>query len=236
MPRIAKPLRAKVEWWNHQRIYIRCPLCQDIHHHSWNGNYLAKQHRSSDCRHSAGRYWYYEICFPQDNTPEDMAYDIDKQKALFVAAGADPTPYFSRFEDDFPAIDFSGRRKWAEAREMTFGPCGDRIERIRMAVASLVSGRVKEVREYLDNSKEAGLFIHGVDIKVTQFDPHSDSDDDGAPDAENRVELRVSTSFYVIGPTRTWNVLGTAASAADRLCKAAACEPERAIRPLRWSS
>ena len=87
-----KLVQAKVEWWNHSSMYVRCPSCEGIHRHSFRGDYSAKQRRLSHC----ASFCHYEIRFPFSEG--DPGYEIDKQRALFVAGGADPTEYFHERE------------------------------------------------------------------------------------------------------------------------------------------
>jgi hypothetical protein len=87
-----KLVQAKVEWWDRSSMYVRCPNCDEIHRHGFSGDYTARPRRTSSC--AQGNSCNYEIRFPFSEVLGDGSYEIDKQKALFIAAGADPTEYF----------------------------------------------------------------------------------------------------------------------------------------------
>jgi hypothetical protein len=89
-----KLIQAKVQWWNRSSMYVRCPSCEEIHRHGFSGDYTAKHPRLSHC----ANYCDYEIRFPFGEG--DTGYEIDKQRALFVAGGADPTEYFLEHKAD----------------------------------------------------------------------------------------------------------------------------------------
>lgn len=197
MTPINRLLSAKVEWWNDREVYVRCPLCKNHHRHAFDGNYSAEHRRSSHCG-DRETYCSYRLQFPIGKMPNDVAYDIDKQRALFVASGADPAAYFEKFED-LSSMDLSSQRKWSEAKEMTIAPWGDpgdTFRRIDLAVESLVNGRVEEVRNYLEKSPEADLFIHGTDVKTIQF-LNSGPDDGGGDLPDGRCLTPVSDEITV---------------------------------------
>ncbi|OBT60408.1 hypothetical protein VE03_10237 [Pseudogymnoascus sp. 23342-1-I1] len=83
-----KLIQAEVQWWNRSSMYVRCPSCEEIHRHGFSGDYTARHRRLSHC----ANFRDYEIRFPFSEG--DTGYEIDKQRALFVAGGADPTEYF----------------------------------------------------------------------------------------------------------------------------------------------
>jgi hypothetical protein len=92
------PVQAKVEWWNASSFYVRCPECDKIHRHGFAGDddHTARYRRVSHC--GSGNY---EIRFPfSEGLDDGGGYEIDKQRALFVAGGADPDEYFREDEDD----------------------------------------------------------------------------------------------------------------------------------------
>jgi hypothetical protein len=126
----------------------------------------AKHRRLSHC----ANYCDYEIRFPFGEG--DTGYEIDKQRALFVAGGADPTEYF--LEQDgrqLPAFaqDMRSRHKWTEATEMIHYdeklsgiPGGYSIKRLVLVTDAMIRGKVEYVRQYLDDSAESDIFLHGI--------------------------------------------------------------------------
>jgi hypothetical protein len=53
----------------------------------------------------------------------NVGYEIDKQRALFIAGGADPSEFFPGPEDSLEEASFmleiESRHKWSEATETT---------------------------------------------------------------------------------------------------------------------
>ncbi|SPJ73913.1 uncharacterized protein FTOL_03643 [Fusarium torulosum] len=149
--------KANVVWWNSCSMYIRCPHCDKIHRHGFNGNYHAKHRRVSHCESCET----YTICFPSDGL-----YEIDRSRSLYVRAGADPAAYFAQF-DPAPKVDVSDRRKWTEAQEeveldgLSLGLI--RRNRLELTVSDMVMGRLQTVRSYLETSQEKDIFLHGVE-------------------------------------------------------------------------
>jgi hypothetical protein len=164
--------KANVVWWNSSSMYIRCPHCDKIHRHGFNGNYHVKHRRIPHCE---GRE-SYTICFPSDEF-----YEIDKRGGLYVRAGADPAAYFAQF-DPVPKVDVSDRPKWTEAKEdvelgeyhrhklqLLFLGLGlglirevERGNRLEITVSDMIMDRLPTVRSYLKTSHEKDIFLHGV--------------------------------------------------------------------------
>ncbi|KAI1281384.1 DYW family of nucleic acid deaminases-domain-containing protein [Xylaria sp. FL0933] len=150
------PSRAPVEWWDCSYMYVRCPGCQEIHRHGFDGNYEIKEQRVPHCDSSIYHCDDYDIRFPTQ-------YEIDKERALFVAAGSDPTEYFSEKNTTMrPPIKRSGVRKWEEATEKV-NVGGIEMVEIRLAVSNMVQGKVEYVRDYIESSSESDIFLHGID-------------------------------------------------------------------------
>ncbi|RYC79446.1 hypothetical protein BFJ63_vAg17670 [Fusarium oxysporum f. sp. narcissi] len=164
--------KANTVWWNSSSMYIRCPHCDKIHRHGFDGNYHVKHHRAPHCE---GRE-SYTICFPSDGF-----YEIDRSRGLYVRAGADPAAYFAQF-DPAPKVDVSDRLKWTEAKEeveldeyhrhrlqllffgLGVGPIREveRVNRLEITVSDMIMGRLQTVRSYLETSHEKDIFLHGV--------------------------------------------------------------------------
>lgn len=182
-------VQAKVEWWNRSLMYVRCPNCEKIHFHGFSGDYTARHRRISHC---AQDNCNYEIRFPFSEVFGDVGYEIDKQRALFIAGGADPTEYFLEQEgSQLPSFtkDMRSRRKWTEATETVhfdeevFGiPGGYTSKRIDLVMRDMIRGNVEYVRQYLDSSAESDIFLHGVEAWDVHYsdglDPPRDDDDD----------------------------------------------------------
>lgn len=157
---------ARVLWWNSFDVYVRCPFCDNIHHHGFTG-YPRSARSISRVSHCGGhRSGSYKMVFPFDEANKQSWYSIDKKRALFVGAREDPSEYYK--EDD-PRCDeirlharqaLSNKRRWHEATETI--PLVD-VKAHSMALSDLVNGRYDEVQRYLDSSKEADIFLHGIE-------------------------------------------------------------------------
>ncbi|CAG8974974.1 hypothetical protein HYALB_00012097 [Hymenoscyphus albidus] len=112
--------QAKVVWWNSSLMYDLCPHCETIHRHRFDGNYTTKKLRVSRC-HRIDISGRYEIRFPFNEVSKEADYEIDTERALFVASGEDPTDYFLEIESDarLPRMikAIKSRRRWSEAIE-----------------------------------------------------------------------------------------------------------------------
>jgi len=182
---MAAVFHAKVQYWNLSSISVLCPFCNGTHHHHFNQDmYRGNRRRIADC---PGRsFQFYEMLFPFDDSTGEISFYVDKSNERYVAIGAQLDPNDKRL----PATDGGGtgngmlrfeRRKWTEGEEMhildntdegfrrlkeVFG--GDEDEtswclKIQYAVSSLVRGNESWLKEYLDSSAEATLFLNGVD-------------------------------------------------------------------------
>ncbi|EHL00136.1 putative Potassium channel AKT1 [Glarea lozoyensis 74030] len=162
-------VQAKVEWWNHSFMYQRVAHC------------------GSSCD--------YSIHFPIGE--DDIGYEIDKERALFVAGGADPTEYFQVDRSKMLAAfanSLRSRRKWTEATETIFedeeelGVTGGySIKAIRMVASDMVTGNIENVRRYLDVSADSEIFLHGVDAWITKVD--SDDEHDSSLTSKEQNDL-----------------------------------------------
>jgi uncharacterized C2H2 Zn-finger protein len=165
--------KANTVWWDSSSMYIRCPHCDKIHRHGFDGNYHIKHRRVPHCE---GRE-SYTIYFPSDGL-----YEIDRSRGLYVRAGADPAAYFAQF-DPVPKVDVSDRLKWTEAKEefeldeyhrhklqllflgLGLGPIREveRTNRLDITVSDMIMGRHQTVRSYPETSHEKDIFLHGVE-------------------------------------------------------------------------
>ncbi|GFP52323.1 delta-latroinsectotoxin-Lt1a [Trichoderma asperellum] len=197
-------------WWDRSSMYIRCPYCDDIHQHTFIGDYQDEQYREPHCGHRED----YRICFPRNGQ-----YEIDKIRGFLVRAGVDPTEYSARF-DPVETVDVSDKRKWSEAKEevemdehyrdilqqlswrLGLGPIQEfgLVNRLEVAVSDMIGGRVKAVRSYLETSPEKDIFLHGVETSqrrqhdIGEWDAYQDLLKSGrAGDLEPSEEKIVET-------------------------------------------
>ena len=188
-------LEAKVAWWNESQVYVRCPACEDIHCHGFDGRYDVVHRRASHCKYGIIS-WNYKMKFPLYEYLGDLGYEIDKRQALFVTAGEDPTAYFAAQEDHSllrPPTNFDNKRKWTEAVETIhysleeYGISGGYTSnRFSEIIADLVMGKVEQVRRYLNTSTEADILLYGIQAtKIKRYHNNgSEPDDETSPDEE----------------------------------------------------
>ncbi|CAH0052458.1 unnamed protein product [Clonostachys solani] len=192
-----KPIQAAAVWWNIISVYVHCPSCEKIHKHGFAG-YDGSQ-RLSHCSRPVGHV-DYEILYPFNEQEGDVSYEIDKQRALFVAGGADPAEYFVDQTCDQQLSltqDMGSRRKWIEATEtISFDsdqtPGGYTCKLIDCVVSNMIFGHIEPVSQYLESSTESDIFLHGV----SAWDyPGNNHDGDGDDSSSKRlVEKATRTS------------------------------------------
>lgn len=204
--------KANIMWWNSSSMYIRCPHCDRIHRHGFDGKYQIKHRRAPHCESNES----YTICFPSNGL-----YEIDRSRGLYVRAGADPSVYFAQFN---PAqkVDVSDRRKWTEAKEEVelddyhrdrlqrislafgLGPIREveRGNRLQITVADMIMGRLQAVRSYLETSPEKDIFLHGVkacspcqpNIDERNASQNINKDDQDGNHKPTQVEMKKTTT------------------------------------------
>lgn len=203
--------KAKVVWWDATSVYVRCPYCDKIHRHGFQ-NYSAKQRRLSHCQ-PLGRE--YEFSFPFNHETGHVWYEIDKARALLVAAGEDAEDYFSEGEALPGKLDMSDRRKWTEGTEMwDFGSYVAR--RIDFIALDVIRGNFKSVREFLKSSPDARLFIEGVraweEAGIPIFDKSDGESETGQqdgrgktrkPELSSRVHTKGETAVFLAAPEQS---------------------------------
>lgn len=180
---------AEVLWWNKSDVYVRCPFCDEIHHHtftSYPGSERAMS-RVSDC--GGPRRGSYKMVFPFDEVESQAWYSIDKTRALFVKGGELPSDYFRGFEsEDDPKCNeiqlharqaLHTKRRWHEAMETIAVD----LKTHDIALIHLLRGSYIAVQHHLDSSEEADLFLHGIEEYVYEIPP-----DDNYGDEEDLVE------------------------------------------------
>ncbi|KAI0198015.1 DYW family of nucleic acid deaminases-domain-containing protein [Astrocystis sublimbata] len=103
---------AKVLWWNDSKVYVRCPICGEIHAHSFDGNYNRNGLFVPGCQLGRERDNYF-LRFPFNSQTGQADYRIDKEEALFVASGADPARYPENQLEEF-ARQSDKLREWTK--------------------------------------------------------------------------------------------------------------------------
>ncbi|KAK1958637.1 hypothetical protein LY78DRAFT_591730 [Colletotrichum sublineola] len=188
-------LQAQVEWWD--KSYIFNPLRRQSH--------CAIPGRENDrCD--------YTIIFPFDEASGHAGYEINKQGAIFVSGTANPTRYYRTREDNHlgPTVDdFRNRKKWTDATEKAHIseadsglPGGYNIDRIVEVVSALVQGKVGEVRDYLESSKDADILLYGIEAypvpQLDDSDSYSDGGTDGIkPPGDENVQTTGNTALHL---------------------------------------
>jgi hypothetical protein len=82
-----KPIQATVKSCNCSSMYVHCLNCEKIHCHGFTGDHTATHRRQS-------RPLRLQDSVPIQRGTGDVGCEIYKQRALFVAGGADPAEYF----------------------------------------------------------------------------------------------------------------------------------------------
>lgn len=160
-------LNAKVQWWNRSRVYVQCPYCHQIHCHGFDGQYKKRHHRAPHCdvldRTALQSYYFI---FPFDEDSNTVGYEIDKARALFVSGNSDPHAYFRRWDHHEipPALltEVKARPRWTEATRKLYYEGEEYTTEITRMHSEMIFGKIELLRQYLDTSPEADLFLHGI--------------------------------------------------------------------------
>lgn len=165
-----------VVYWTAWQIYVRCPYCEEIHHHG----VALPGRRCSHCFPGG----MYEFILPIDECSKLVGYEIDKKRARFTNVGLqseqdEASSYLG--EEDGSDLTSQFRSKMSiSAGSTNSGPHlslykdateletyvisdGETFEqkRILMAMSECVEGRVNVVSHYLNTSPEKELFLNG---------------------------------------------------------------------------
>lgn len=144
-----------VIWWNDSSFYIRCPYCEELHRHGFVS--YESGLRVPHCAYPRPSYRY--------NFPD--AYEIDKAKARFVNIS---TLEDLEVESDDEAVSLSSLSLHDEVsfddstETITIDIDGEEpfeLRQIKLAISECVRGNVSEVKEYLEESLEKSIFLHG---------------------------------------------------------------------------
>lgn len=191
----SEALEADVVWWNASSMYVLCPYCEEIHRHGFCGTYASAQFRLSHC--DTGYARDYRLKFPINMGTNYVGYEIDKQRALFIAGGADPSKFFPGPQGSLEASfipEVQSRHKWSEATETTHrdeqpSQIPRFKKRIEVVEDDMVHGRVRNVREYLMTSAESNIFLHGS--QTFEIGPLYSSDED---ECGSTIEKNIQTT------------------------------------------
>ncbi|ROW10446.1 hypothetical protein VMCG_01629 [Cytospora schulzeri] len=83
------------------------------------------------------------------------------------------------------------KRKWYEATEtVDIGSPGSPFEEkvLLFIVSDLVSGKLRSVKRYLESSREADLFLFGIDAHYIEYPSSCPTDPDGDADSEDEAQ------------------------------------------------
>lgn len=177
---------ARVQWWDVKTMQVLCPWCSERHYHGFTGKYEG-QLRVAHCgvpRTKTSPTPTYHVQFAI--SPPLLGYEIDKERFRFITGNGlvdqedlVPSDQIERLRRSFrERVD--KRAKWTSATEKLTIFEDFSIEVITRVVSEMVRGNVKYVRNYLETSSEAHIFLHGVESWVGLPCDLSVSDDDEA--------------------------------------------------------
>lgn len=165
-----------VLYWDMNNVYVECPYCEEKHRHGFS----LSGKRMSNCYPGGG----YEFVYPVDLEQELVGYEIDKTRAYFVNVGltSDRTGHrldpLNAIEDELAdmfgsTLNLMPTNAKPEASleedssEMTVIdlPNGDKFElkAITIAISKCLFGNTPFIKQYINMSIEAQLFLHGRD-------------------------------------------------------------------------
>lgn len=162
--------------WNAWNAYVKCPYCEEIHRHG----VALPGRRASHC-YPGGQY---EFMFPIDESSELVGYEIDKRTAHFVNVGVQTGPgednldslekdEYELAEPFHSKVSISATERESEpvlnlrkdSREVISVtlPDDNTVEqkRILSAISECIFGNLHAISQYLSNSAETKLFLHG---------------------------------------------------------------------------
>lgn len=192
-------LTARVQWWDGHNVCVLCPWCDERHHHGFNGEYT-EHLRLAHCnpmRNGEVRTLEYRLQFPTH--PPRVGYEIDKQKFRFVAGETLTSEERVLPDDELERLRYrfesqvERKPKWKTETHTMFQD----ISIIDTVVSEMVGGNVQYVRNYLQTSSEAEIFLHGVESWIWLPNEACD-DEDGEPcTAQPAVETRGTTALHM---------------------------------------
>lgn len=184
---------AHVELWDGSRVNVRCTSCGEIHSHGFTGYEPDRQRRLSHCA-DPRFFCHYRIYYPFGEADGEAFanYEINKEKGIFVTAGVNLSKHVPDERDDGLIDDCEReaniRRKWTEATATTVIFEDVVMKAVDYILARMVQGDFDCVRQYLDESAEADLFLNGVEADSVRFKPtHPEDYDDDEKDKDGFI-------------------------------------------------
>lgn len=168
-----------VIWWTDTDFYIKCPYCEELHRHG-----LVSYESALRVPHCGMPRPSYRFEFPN-------AYEIDKNKARFIIIntledleseaengsedGSEDETFLS---GGISSMNISETSNGSHQIDVTFADSTEQItfqldgeepfneRRILFAISDCVSGEVSGVRNYLEQTEEKSIFLHGKDHRA----------------------------------------------------------------------
>ncbi|CRL30029.1 Ankyrin repeat-containing domain [Penicillium camemberti] len=165
-----------VIWWTDTDFYIKCPYCEELHRHGF-----VSYESALRVPHCGMPRPSYRFEFPN-------AYEIDKNKARFINIntleyleseaengsedGSEDETFLS---GGISSMNISETSNGSHQIDVTFADSTEQItfqldgeepfneRRILFAISDCVSGEVSGVRNYLEQTEEKSIFLHGKD-------------------------------------------------------------------------
>ncbi|KAJ5640755.1 hypothetical protein N7528_000380 [Penicillium herquei] len=159
-----------VVWWTDSYLYVKCPYCEELHRHGFISYESAL--RVPHCGLPRPPYRYM---FP-------AAYEIDKTRARYININTleelanEAQDYLENetlLSDQLSNMNLSGMSNGFNNREISFDDSTEKsiiplegtepfeVRRILLAISNCVNGEISEVREYVQESADKSIFLHG---------------------------------------------------------------------------
>ncbi|KAI0019270.1 hypothetical protein F4780DRAFT_457496 [Xylariomycetidae sp. FL0641] len=156
---------AVVQWWDPTQIYVSCPFCEGIHKHIFTTTasaYAGGFSCDAPCEKNSSRE--YRIKFSVEDDQGNATYFINKKRAIFMSGQVDPNAYV--LDDAQRGLFFERRRaifdsmsRWESSGESNVSY--DKTD-LELVVKHMTKGNCASVRQYLETTQEADLFLRGV--------------------------------------------------------------------------
>lgn len=164
----------EVIWWTDRDLCIKCPFCEELHHHGFTSYENSLREAHCDTPRPSHRYIFK---FP-------AAYEIDKSRARWININAleeiakedqNDLEYEALLSHRVSNMNLSGMSSGLNNREISFDDSKERItdpvegkkpfeaRRITFAISDCVKGDISSVRRYVQESADKSIFLHGRD-------------------------------------------------------------------------
>lgn len=194
---------ASVQRWNASTVYVLCPFCAKTHAHGFCKSYSSTL-RVPHCSGSTSlSYPCYRFRYPFSSTENTTEYEIDKSRGFYVALAAQTTESdLEALGNAFNTIKLNSdaainSRRWKSAEELVTVGTEDEVfrhlyeyfggedtftlKRLDHVVSRMLTfGDHKYVERYIRTSREAKIFLFGVDdegnsaLNLAACEKHSD--------------------------------------------------------------